>query len=55
MEKAEENWNFMNLALKHCIQKWERSGQGDGGFLKRMQQWTKRRIPVMRGGGGGGQ
>lgn len=30
-EKVEEKWNQMNLALKRCIQNWERSGQGDGG------------------------
>ena len=33
MEKVEEKWNSMNLALKRGIQRWERSGQGDGGFL----------------------
>jgi hypothetical protein len=33
MEKAEEKWNSMNLALKHGIQRWECSGQGDGRFL----------------------
>jgi len=32
MEKVEEKWNSMNLALKRGIQRWERSGQGDGGF-----------------------
>jgi hypothetical protein len=31
-EKVEEKWSAMNLALKRGIQKWERSGQGDGGY-----------------------
>jgi hypothetical protein len=34
MEKVKEKWNSMNLALKHGIQRWDRSGQGDGGFDK---------------------
>jgi hypothetical protein len=48
MEKAKEKWNAMNLALKHGIQRWECSGQGDGGFLEE-QWWIKRRMPVMLG------
>ena len=32
-EKVEEKWNAMNLALKHGIQSWECSGQGDGGHM----------------------
>ena len=32
MEKVEEKWNAMNLALKIIVQNWEHSGQGDGGF-----------------------
>ena len=32
-EKVEEKWNSMNLALKRAITNWERSGQGDGGFI----------------------
>ena len=32
-EKVEDKWNSMNLALKHVIQNWERSGQGSGGFI----------------------
>lgn len=31
-EKVEEKWSQMNLSLRRGIQKWERSGQGDGGF-----------------------
>jgi hypothetical protein len=34
MEKVEQKWNSVNLTLKRGIQKWERSGQGDGGFDK---------------------
>ena len=33
-EKVEEKWNAMNLALKRQIQNWERSGQGDGGYME---------------------
>ena len=32
-EKVEEKWNSMNLALKQKITNWERSGQGDGGYI----------------------
>ena len=32
-EKVEEKWNSMNLALKRGITNWERSGQGDGGYI----------------------
>ena len=32
-EKVEEKWNSINLALKRVIQNWERSGQGEGGFI----------------------
>jgi hypothetical protein len=32
-EKVEEKWNSMNLALKRKITNWERSGQGDGGYI----------------------
>ena len=32
-EKVEDKWNTMNTALKRIITNWERSGQGDGGFL----------------------
>jgi len=34
VEKVEEKWNSMILALKRGIQNWERSGQGDGGFTE---------------------
>ena len=34
VEKVEERWNAMILALKRGIQNWERSGQGDGGFTE---------------------
>ena len=34
VEKVEEKWNTMILALKRGIQNWERSGQGDGGFTE---------------------
>lgn len=34
VEKVEEKWNAMILALKRGIQNWERSGQGDGGFTE---------------------
>ena len=33
-EKVEEKWNSMNLALKRGITNWERSGQGDGGYIE---------------------
>jgi hypothetical protein len=32
-EKVAVKWNEMNTALKRIIQKWELSGQGDGGSL----------------------
>jgi hypothetical protein len=32
-EKVKEKWNAMNLALKRGINNWERSGQGDGGYI----------------------
>jgi hypothetical protein len=32
-EKVEERWQSMNLALNRIISDWERSGQGDGGFV----------------------
>ena len=32
-EKVEEKWNAMILALKRGMQNWERSGQGDGGYI----------------------
>jgi len=32
-EKVEEKWNSMNLALKQAITNWERSSQGDGGYI----------------------
>lgn len=32
-EKVEEKWNSINLQLKHAIENWERSDQGDGGYL----------------------
>jgi hypothetical protein len=37
-EKVEEKWSQMNLSLRRGIQKWERSGQGDG------EQLSSRRI-----------
>jgi hypothetical protein len=33
-EKVADKWNEMNTALKRQIQKWELSGQGDGGSLE---------------------
>ena len=33
-ERVEERWQSMNLQLNRIISKWERSGQGDGGFME---------------------
>ena len=32
-EKCKEKWQALNLQLNRIITKWERSGQGDGGFF----------------------
>jgi hypothetical protein len=33
-EKVEKRWQSMNLQLNRIISNWERSGQGDGGFME---------------------
>jgi len=34
VEKVQEKWSSMVLALNRVIQKWERSGQGYGGQVE---------------------
>ena len=39
-EKCEEKWQTLNLQLNCLIQKWEQSGQGDGGFFGEEEEDT---------------
>ncbi len=32
-EKAKDKWSGLLHGLKQQIEKWERSGQGDGGYI----------------------
>ena len=39
VEKVQEKWSSMVLALNRVIQKWERSGQGYGGQVEEEERW----------------